>query len=162
MSPLIHLLLVSFQVLYLVYFNLLITFLVITTCAYPFDQHTLVYIQNISSLNVTEGEITFSILCWFFLVLGPICLTASIESSHCKYYPIPSPAPVPLLAAHHYLSLKLGHHNYLLWKAQLNPFLTGQGLQGFNDGSYLCPPRTVISSSISTLQPNPAYVVWVQ
>ena len=55
---------------------------------------------------------------------------ASSSSSHTPSLPGPSLA--------HFL--KLTESNYLLWAAQLRPFLIGQGLYKFVDGSAPAPP----------------------
>ncbi|XP_019172761.1 PREDICTED: uncharacterized protein LOC109168174 [Ipomoea nil] len=50
------------------------------------------------------------------------------------------PHPVPSLSsAHHFVSLKLTVHNYLFWRTQMLPFLEGQGLLGYVDGTHACP-----------------------
>ncbi|GAV72104.1 UBN2 domain-containing protein/UBN2_3 domain-containing protein [Cephalotus follicularis] len=41
---------------------------------------------------------------------------------------------------HHLLSIKLTKTNYLSWKTQMLPFLRGQKLYGFVNGSTPCPP----------------------
>ncbi|XP_019196066.1 PREDICTED: uncharacterized protein LOC109189899 [Ipomoea nil] len=73
--------------------------------------------------------------------------------------------PVTVLPqAHHYVSLKLTATNYLFWRAQLVPFLRGQNLYGFVDGTSVCPSEFLPSPSSSTVSPtvNPLYTDWVQ
>lgn len=41
--------------------------------------------------------------------------------------------------ANHYITLKFSPHNYLYWRTQMWPFLVGQGLSGFGDGTKACP-----------------------
>ncbi|XP_019197858.1 PREDICTED: uncharacterized protein LOC109191678 [Ipomoea nil] len=68
-----------------------------------------------------------------------------------------------LQQAHHYVSLKLSSSNYLFWKAQLVPFLRGQNLYGYVDGTLACPPEFLsASSSSATSIANPNYHIWVQ
>nr|GMC64405.1 chromatin target of PRMT1 protein-like [Ipomoea batatas] len=61
----------------------------------------------------------------------------------------PPPVTTSLSSAHHFVSLKLSSRNYLLWRMQMVPFLSGQGLLGFVDGTLPCPPD-------STPPPQPA------
>ncbi|XP_019153491.1 PREDICTED: uncharacterized protein LOC109149963 [Ipomoea nil] len=78
--------------------------------------------------------------------------------------------PNPLSAAHHFVSMKLTTRNYLFWRTQLLPFLRGQGLLGYIDGSFPCPPETIsvtlasdgAAATTSTMTPNPAHTAWVQ
>jgi hypothetical protein len=46
----------------------------------------------------------------------------------------------------HLITVKLGQDNFLLWRAQIVPLLCSQGLLGFVDGSYPCPPAQVLVS----------------
>ncbi|KAH0765347.1 hypothetical protein KY285_001218 [Solanum tuberosum] len=48
-------------------------------------------------------------------------------------------SPSPLNNAHHYISIKLTSTNYLFCKTQISPFLRGQDLFGYIDGSTVCP-----------------------
>ncbi|XP_019182730.1 PREDICTED: uncharacterized protein LOC109177743 [Ipomoea nil] len=56
----------------------------------------------------------------------PICSSASSD--------IPS-----LSTAHHFVSIKLTHKNYLFWRTQVVPFLDGHGLMSFVDGTNPSP-----------------------
>ncbi|EYU33085.1 hypothetical protein MIMGU_mgv1a022287mg, partial [Erythranthe guttata] len=64
---------------------------------------------------------------------------------------------MPSISPSQILSLKLSDDNYMLWKAQLLPFLRGHNLYGFVDGSFSAPE---VFDEMS--QPNPAYSVWHQ
>jgi hypothetical protein len=44
-------------------------------------------------------------------------------------------AVVPLSNTHQVISLKLTTNNYLYWKRQIKPYLLGQGVYAFVDGS---------------------------
>ncbi|XP_019150783.1 PREDICTED: uncharacterized protein LOC109147631 [Ipomoea nil] len=73
-----------------------------------------------------------------------------------------------LTSAHHFVSLKLTHRNYLYWRTQVIPFLRGQGLLSFVDGTRSQPSPFMevpagdnSSNNISTTE-NPAYAAWVQ
>lgn len=53
----------------------------------------------------------------------------------------PTSSPVvanALTTAHHFVSIKLSTWNYLFWRTQLIPFLHGQNLLGYIDGSLPC------------------------
>ncbi|KAF5451286.1 hypothetical protein F2P56_026403 [Juglans regia] len=60
-----------------------------------------------------------------------------------------------LTTASHFITIKLTIDNYLLWKAQIVPFLQGHQLYGHVDGSLPMPP-----SSIDNV-PNPEHKKWV-
>lgn len=55
-----------------------------------------------------------------------------------------------LSLAHHFVSIKLTNHNYLFWRTQLTPFLRGQGLLGFADGTYPCPAAATPGATAPT------------
>lgn len=61
-------------------------------------------------------------------------------------------------------SIKLTSRNFLFWRTQLVPFLRGQNLLGFVDGSLPCSPSTIPASSdgASGSVANPSYGVWIQ
>ena len=72
--------------------------------------------------------------------------------------------PSPHLpVVHHLVTIKLNRENYLLWKAQIVPYLRGQHLFGFLDGSQLAPPQILIvtTAEITTPRPNPDYHAWL-
>ncbi|XP_019173915.1 PREDICTED: uncharacterized protein LOC109169487 [Ipomoea nil] len=72
-------------------------------------------------------------------------------------------SPNMLQQAHHYVSIKLTSTNYLFWRAQLVPFLRGQNLYGFVDGTNACPSEFIsTSSSTAAPTPNPLHAIWVQ
>ncbi|KAI8530452.1 hypothetical protein RHMOL_Rhmol11G0059400 [Rhododendron molle] len=60
--------------------------------------------------------------------------------------------------AHHFLSLKLTHTNYLFWKTQITPYLRGQHLLGYADGTYPCPPKSISVDGASI--ENPSFQTW--
>jgi hypothetical protein len=66
---------------------------------------------------------------------------------------LPSPTHLPVV--HHVVTIKLTRDNYLLWKAQIVPYLRGLDLFGFLDGSR--PALTASATDISTSQPDAAY-----
>ncbi|XP_019155725.1 PREDICTED: uncharacterized protein LOC109152480 [Ipomoea nil] len=81
----------------------------------------------------------------------------------------PITAPNHLTSAHHFVSIKLTTRNYLFWRTQLIPFLRGQGLLSFVDGTTPCPPALVVSTpaagtsdEATSTAANPAFSVWTQ
>ncbi|XP_019153039.1 PREDICTED: uncharacterized protein LOC109149605 [Ipomoea nil] len=66
------------------------------------------------------------------------------------------PASGSLSSAHHFVSLKLTSRNYLFWQTQMLPFLEGQGLLGFVDGTTPFP--TASPALTSTADSTPAAV----
>lgn len=44
-----------------------------------------------------------------------------------------------LSTAHHFISIKLTHKNFLIWRTQVVPFLHGHDLMGFIEGTLPCP-----------------------
>uniref|UniRef100_A0A2N9GMC7 Uncharacterized protein n=1 Tax=Fagus sylvatica TaxID=28930 RepID=A0A2N9GMC7_FAGSY len=58
----------------------------------------------------------------------------------------PSSHPTPLPHIHHLITIKLTRENYLLWKAQIVPYLRGQHLYGFLDGSRPAPSSNVAAT----------------
>uniref|UniRef100_A0A2N9HZY2 Reverse transcriptase Ty1/copia-type domain-containing protein n=1 Tax=Fagus sylvatica TaxID=28930 RepID=A0A2N9HZY2_FAGSY len=67
-----------------------------------------------------------------------------------------------LTAVHHLITIKLTRENYLLWKAQVVPYLRGQHLFQFVDGSFTIPQPIIIASSddASTTLINPEFTQW--
>uniref|UniRef100_A0A2N9H831 Retrotransposon Copia-like N-terminal domain-containing protein n=1 Tax=Fagus sylvatica TaxID=28930 RepID=A0A2N9H831_FAGSY len=62
-----------------------------------------------------------------------------------------SSLPIPLTHIHHLITLKLTRENYLLWKAQIIPYLKGQHLYGFLDGSRPAPTQATASAATPAL-----------
>jgi hypothetical protein len=63
---------------------------------------------------------------------------------------------------HHVVTIKLTKKNYLLWRAQLLPYLRSINLMGYLDGSTLAQAKQVaLSIAAGTeLISNPAYTAW--
>ncbi|XP_019171106.1 PREDICTED: uncharacterized protein LOC109166673 [Ipomoea nil] len=80
----------------------------------------------------------------------------------------PNTTPNSLPSAHHFVSLKLTHWNYLYWRTQIIPFLRGQRLLGFIDGSRPCPasfielPADKQSDAAASATLNSAYEAWIE
>jgi hypothetical protein len=60
------------------------------------------------------------------------------------------------------ISLKLTNTNYLYWRMQILPYLLGQGVFGFVDGSNTCPSTHVLVHDGISLQVNPLFQTWKQ
>ena len=60
------------------------------------------------------------------------------------------------------MSLKLFNTNFLYWRMQMEPFLLGQGVYFFVDGTSSCPPSHLESVVASSPSINPAYLTWKQ
>jgi hypothetical protein len=72
------------------------------------------------------------------------------------------PAIIPLPNTQQVISLKLSNTNFLYWRMQMKPFLLGQGVFPFVDGSLPCPPSHVISVDTSLPTINASYLSWKQ
>jgi hypothetical protein len=77
-------------------------------------------------------------------------------------------ADAPLPAPYHFarlLTVKLSPDNYLDWRAQLLPLLRSHYLEGFIDGTLLCPPQfltqTVAAGGAPVSVLKPAHRIWV-
>jgi len=70
---------------------------------------------------------------------------------------------VPLANTHQVVSLKLTNTNYLYWRMQMKPYLLGQGVFHFVDGSVPCPPSHIFDSSAgSSSIISPSFLHWKQ
>jgi hypothetical protein len=68
----------------------------------------------------------------------------------------------PTIPIHHAVTIRLTKKNYLLWRAQLLPFLRSMKLMGYIDGSTP-PPSILVPASTApdaALVPNPEYARW--
>ncbi|KAA8546669.1 hypothetical protein F0562_003100 [Nyssa sinensis] len=80
--------------------------------------------------------------------------------------PVLSVAPVTPPSIHSLVTIKLSSENYLLWKAQIMPYLRGQRLFGYVDGSCLQPsqhipnPEADKSPAAPRLLLNPEFSHW--
>ncbi|XP_012846718.1 PREDICTED: uncharacterized protein LOC105966675 [Erythranthe guttata] len=55
---------------------------------------------------------------------------------------------------------KLTRTNYPIWKAQILPYLKGQEVFGYVDGTIKAPPATLTVNGTST--PNPEFTLWTK
>ena len=92
----------------------------------------------------------------------------SDSSSHNSADPLPlmgthTSTLVPLSNTHQIVSLKLTNTNYLYWRMQMKPYLLGQGVFHFVDGSLPCPPSHMIDASAgSSSAISPSFLRWKQ
>jgi hypothetical protein len=69
--------------------------------------------------------------------------------------------PTSLPHIQHLITIKLNRDNYLLWKAQIVPYLQGQHLYGFIDETKPAPPSSVAAHTSDTAAvPNPEFYTW--
>ena len=69
---------------------------------------------------------------------------------------------ISLSHTHQVISLKLTNTNYLYWCIQMLPYLLGQGVFGFVDGSNTCPSTHVLAHDGISLQVNRPFQTWKQ
>ena len=69
---------------------------------------------------------------------------------------------ISLSHTHQVISLKLTNTNYLYWCMQMLPYLLGQGVFGFVDGSNTCPSSHVLAHDGISLKVNPHFQTWKQ
>lgn len=81
-------------------------------------------------------------------------------------YVVPSSgfdAPILISNIGSMLSIKLENCNYLLWKSQFLPVLCANNLEGFVDGSPVCPSAFLLNSEgKTTSEINPHFSQWIQ
>ena len=73
-----------------------------------------------------------------------------------------TPSPTTLTPIHHLITIKLTRENYLLWKAQIVPYLKGQHLYGYLDGSIAALPQSLtieVGGDVQVIQ-NPDFGHW--
>ena len=75
---------------------------------------------------------------------------------------------IPLSNTEQVINLKLTNNNYLLWRMQMKPYLIGQGVFSFVDGSTPCPSShdfsstAFVVSAIFNSGPCQAFLAWKQ
>jgi uncharacterized integral membrane protein len=72
---------------------------------------------------------------------------------------------IPLFNTQQVINLKLTNTNYLFWHMQMKPYLIGQGVFSFVDGSTVCPsPYNDISANETTNNSgfSQAFLAWKQ
>jgi hypothetical protein len=71
-------------------------------------------------------------------------------------------AIVPLSHTHQVIFSKLTNTNYLYWRMQMKPYLLGQGVFGFVDGSNSCPSPHILDADGVSLQVSQHFLRWKQ
>jgi hypothetical protein len=86
----------------------------------------------------------------FSLPTAPMAATANSQPTN------------PMIPLHHAVTICLTKNNYLLWRAQLLPYLRGTKLIGYIDGTRPAPPEKVATSTVSGAEQivNPEYSRW--
>jgi hypothetical protein len=88
--------------------------------------------------------------------------TAMVPSFDFTAVARPSHTIVPLSNTQQVISLKLSNTNFLYWRMQMKPYLLGQGVYFYVDGSFLCPPAYISSAGMPLFNLNPSYLSWKQ
>ena len=96
---------------------------------------------------------------FFFSPLSPYIKHLPIMSSSTDSAISSTYTPTSLTRVHHLITIKLTRDNYLLWRAQIVPYLRGQHLYGFLDGSTVAPLPTIslVTDGVTTTAPNPLF-----
>ncbi|WVZ49109.1 hypothetical protein U9M48_000490 [Paspalum notatum var. saurae] len=86
-------------------------------------------------------------------------MSASSSISNAAFNTMPTPA------FSHMVSVKLNQENYLLWAAQVLPYLRSQGLSGHIDGSLPAPSQTIATTPSEdtgerSIIVNPEFTSW--
>ncbi|KAJ0983603.1 hypothetical protein J5N97_011858 [Dioscorea zingiberensis] len=104
-----------------------------------------------------------------FLTQNTKSLHNDIRQHLCFQYILPfyqnsSAGLLPTSFFNHAINVKLNRDNYLLLKAQMMPYLRGQQLLRFVDGSYPFPEANITTTTESgaTQVQNPEYKAWCQ
>ena len=70
----------------------------------------------------------------------------------------PSHTIVPLSDTQQVISLKLSNTNFLYWRMQMKPYLLGQSVYSYVDGSFLCPPAYISFADMTLFNLNIRHV----
>jgi hypothetical protein len=98
----------------------------------------------------------------------PLAELVSDSSSQVPAIPLPlmgtnTTTIVPLANTHQVVSLKLTNTNYLYWRMQMKPYLLGQGVFHFVDGSVSCPLSHIFDNFAgSSFIISPSFLRWKQ
>ena len=77
-----------------------------------------------------------------------------------------TPSPTQHITSSTYIfttPIKLNQNNFILWRSQVISSIRANELEGFIDGSHICPPRVFINleqDQTIVTTPNPEYQVW--
>jgi len=94
------------------------------------------------------------------MVSEPLTHVTQMASSSLNTSDAATNAKPPLVSPPAINVTKLSKDNYHVWKAQLIPFLRGQSLFGYLDGTILIPPKEVSMVETSYVTFNPLYEHW--
>ncbi|KAA8546242.1 hypothetical protein F0562_003019 [Nyssa sinensis] len=85
-------------------------------------------------------------------------MASSLPTASAAFVSIPPTS----LTTHPFISIKLSRDNYLLWRAQIVPYLKGTHLFGYVDGTLPAPPTHISSTENNQAHslPNPAFHSW--
>jgi hypothetical protein len=107
------------------------------------------------SLNTTN---VFSFIFIFSMAPSDSSTSESLSSTNTT---VPTSSLITNLP--HLVTVKLTRDNFLLWKAQIVPYLKGQKVFGYVDGTISMPPQSIPAFSDGSITiPNPAFLTWVQ
>lgn len=67
---------------------------------------------------------------------------------------------IALQNVHHHISKKIKQDNYILWRFLMVPFLEGQNLFGYVDGTHPRPPQLLPDPTSGLLLSNLEYQSW--
>lgn len=74
---------------------------------------------------------------------------------------LPSPVPpTQIHNVHHHILEKLTQDNYILYRFLMIPFLEGQNLFRYVDGTTPRPPQFILNTTLGLLVANPYYQSW--
>uniref|UniRef100_A0A2N9GNC7 Retrotransposon Copia-like N-terminal domain-containing protein n=1 Tax=Fagus sylvatica TaxID=28930 RepID=A0A2N9GNC7_FAGSY len=90
-------------------------------------------------------------------------MSSSSSSSTTDAIPSSQPRYTPLLTPSNHLQIKLTKDNYLSWKTAIIPYINGNKILHYIDGTTAAPPQYIPSpTSSTTLIPNPAFTSWFE
>jgi len=93
----------------------------------------------------------------------PISETTSSQTAPPVSHPPQINSSANLIAlqnVHHYISEKLNQDNYILWRFLMVPFLEGQNLFSYVDGTHPRPPQLLPDPTSGLLLSNAEYQSW--
>uniref|UniRef100_A0A2N9HK34 Integrase catalytic domain-containing protein n=1 Tax=Fagus sylvatica TaxID=28930 RepID=A0A2N9HK34_FAGSY len=90
-------------------------------------------------------------------------MSSSSSSSTTDAISPTQPRYTPLLTPSNHLQIKLTKDNYLSWKTAIIPYINGNKILHYIDGTTAAPPQHIPSpTSSTTLIPNPAFTSWFE
>ena len=113
-----------------------------------------------------ENKFNYSVFKWyqshcdlrllFFFSMASLSASTSIVNT------TTSPSRTSHTTIHYLITIKLPHDNYLVWKAQIVPYLKGQHLYGYLNGTTPTPSQIIIVAADGATQAlqNPEFHYW--